>query len=685
MKLYLCEKPSQARDVAVQLGATKKCDGYLSTPDGHIVVGWARGHLVEQFSPEQYDEAWKKWRLDTLPIIPVQWKVFVKKDATREYKVIAGLIKKATHVVISTDADREGEMIARELLDFVGYQGPIQRCWLTALDPVKIREALNSLKNNQETQRLYYAAIARSRADWLIGMNFSRLFTLLVQQKGYQGNALSVGRVQSPTLALVVNREREIAHFIPKSHFILDVQLKVPSGQFTAHYVIPEQYLDEDRLCLDNRIVHSAEQRIRTAGSAKVVTVDTKREKQQPPLLYALSDLQTEANRLYDMGAQQVLNIAQSLYETHKATTYPRTDCGYFPASQLADASGILKALVGADPDLQKIIPHLNLSQKSRAWNDKKITAHHGIIPTQGQVNVSKMSEDEFKLYDLIRRRYLAQFLPLCEIDKTVVQLDSDGQALIAKGNVMVIAGWRQLFGKSVEDEDEKNDARQALPDLTKNQSCQVIDTTMKSLQTSPPNRYTEGTLLSAMINAARFVTDPRLKQQLRETEGLGTEATRAGLIQSLFDKGFFKKKGKQIIPTAEGIMLIDNLPNILKDPGLTALWEQALNQIAEGTMSLESFMQRQESFIRQLMSKWMESNVSLGNIEIKKCPKCGSAMAKRSGKNGQFWGCTKYPNCDGLENIGGKSSKTSKKKTAGATQKQLRKIKVMREDLRFI
>ena len=386
------------------------------------------------------------------------------------------------------------------------------------------------------------------------------------------------------------------------------------------------------------------------------------------------------------MGAQQVLDIAQSLYETHKATTYPRTDCGYLPESQLAEVPAVIKALVAADKNLQKILPHLNLLQQSRAWNDKKITAHHGIIPTQGRVDMSKMSEDEFKLYDLIRRRYLAQFLPLCEVDKTVVQLESGGQTLIAKGNVTLAAGWKMLFGKAAE-EDESNDdnAKQKLPVLKANQQCRVIDTEIKSLQTSPPARYTEGTLLTAMKNAARFVTDPRLKQQLRETEGLGTEATRAGLIQGLFDKGFVKKKGKQMIPTAEGMMLIDNLPEVLKDPGLTALWEQALNQIAEGAMSLETFMQKQEVFIRHLMNQSRQSGVRLGSIEIKKCPKCGSPMAKRNGKNGIFWSCTKYPDCDGIENIGEKSSKTSKKNTASATQKQLRKIKVMREDLRFI
>ena len=685
MKLYLCEKPSQGNDIAKVLGANQRGDGCLYTSDKQVCVTWAIGHLVEQFGPADYDPVFQRWSFETLPIIPPQWQVAPKKETKKQYNVVMKLIKAANAVVIATDIDREGETIARELLDLAKFKGPIQRLWLSALDDASIRKALGTLKSNQETLPLYYAGLARSRADWLIGMNFSRLFTLLIQEKGYQGKALSVGRVQSPTLALVVNREREIAHFVPKSHFALVVQLGVNEGQFAAQYVIPEQYCDEDGLCLDSRVVQTANQQIRQAGTARVVTVETKREKQNPPLLFALSDLQAECNRLYGMGAQQVLDIAQSLYETHKATTYPRTDCGYLPESQLTEVPAVINALTAADQNLQKIRPHLNLSQQSRAWNDKKITAHHGIIPTQGRVDIGKMSDDEFKLYDLIRRRYLAQFLPLCEVDKTVVQLESGGQTLIAKGNVTLTAGWKMLFGKAAE-EDESNDdnAKQKLPVLKANQQCRVIDTEIKSLQTSPPARYTEGTLLTAMKNAARFVTDPRLKQQLRETEGLGTEATRAGLIQSLFDKGFVKKKGKQMIPTAEGMMLIDNLPEVLKDPGLTALWEQALNQIAEGAMSLETFMQKQEVFIRHLMNQSRQSGVRLGSIEIKKCPKCGSPMAKRNGKNGIFWSCTKYPDCDGIENIDGKFGKTSKKTSTKSAQKHLKKITVMREDLKF-
>lgn len=669
MKLFICEKPSQARDIAVQLGATRKCKGYLCTPDENIVVGWARGHLFEQFSPEQYDEVWKKWNLETLPIIPNKWKVALKKDTVREYKVLTNLIKNTTDIVIATDADREGEMIAREILESLNYRGTINRCWVTGLDPVSIRNALQTIKAGKETENLYYAAIARSRSDWLIGMNFSRLFTLMAQAKGYSGKPMSVGRVQSPTLAMVVKRDREIAKFVPKSHYQLAVGLATNTNeQFVAGLMILEQYLDEAGLCLDSRVVQQAEQQIKQSGVARVVSVETKREKKAPPLLYALSDLQCECNRLFGFGAQQVLDIAQSLYEVHKVTTYPRTDCGYLPESQLADVPNVLQALSASDSSLQKVLSMLNVKQKSRAWDDKKVTAHHGIIPTTKKADLSKLSDAELKVYDLIRRRYLAQFLPHLETDKTVMQLESAGHRLIARGNVIVAQGWRVLFGKTADDESANDEEKQGLPKLVANQQCQVMQTEVRSLQTKPPAHYTEGTLLDAMKNAARFVTDERLKKRLRETEGLGTEATRAGLIQGLIDKGFLLKNKKSLLASNEAMALIDSLPSLLKDPGLTALWEQELNRIAEGETTLDSFMQKQEQFIRQLMMSCMTQGVDMGKIEIKKCPKCQSPMRKRKTDKAEFWGCSRYPDCDGMEWVdtgkkkGGRSGKGGKR-----------------------
>ncbi|MGC7559834.1 DNA topoisomerase III [Pasteurella sp. PK-2025] len=669
MKLFLCEKPSQARDIAKVLGATQKGEGYLSTPDGVTVVTWARGHLVEQFSPEQYDPTLKDWRLDRLPIIPTQWQVAPKADTKKEYKTVLSLLKKAKFVVISTDIDREGETIAREMLEIAKYTGPIQRLWITGLDDISIRKALSQLKTNEETLPLYYAGLARSRADWLIGMNLSRMFTLLAQQQGYQGPPLSVGRVQSPTLALVVNRDKEIANFVPKSHYTLIVQVATATSEyFRATLIVPEQYCDEDGRCLDISVINTAENAIRQVGKAQVKNIEIKREKESPPLLFTLSDLQSECNRLYDLGAQQVLDIAQSLYEKHKATTYPRTDSGYLPESQLIEVPKVIESLMKADTSLTPLRPQLNLSQKSRTWNDKKITAHHGIIPTTGRVDISKMDENEFKVYDLIRRRYLAQFLPHIETDKTVITLSAGGQTLIARGQVVIASGWKILFSKSSQ---EDNTEKQRLPAVNVNQMLQIIDTEVKSLKTSPPSHYTEGTLLTAMVNVARFVKDERLKKQLRETEGLGTEATRASIMKTLYDRGYIKKKGKSVIATEAGIMLIDNLPTVLKDPGLTALWEQALNKIAEGQMGLPEFMQKQEQFTRHLIERGMQQKLNMGNIDIKKCPQCGKLLRKIKGEKGEFWGCISYPDCKYVESTTKKKKSNGKKTTSSNLSQQ--------------
>ncbi|MBN6058651.1 DNA topoisomerase III [Aggregatibacter actinomycetemcomitans] len=675
MKLFLCEKAFQGNDIARILGANQRGDGYLSTPDGQTFVTWGIGHLVEPSSPEEYHPEWKKWSLETLPIIPKQWQLIPIPQKKKQYKIVIKLIQKAQSIVISTDIDREGETIARELLDLAGFRGPIQRLWLSALDDASIRKALNALKANHETLPLYYAGLGRSRADWLIGMNFSRLFTLLAQQQGYQGKPFSVGRVQSPTLALVVNRDREIRNFTPKTYFTLSALLSSGKQDFSAQYVIPENLCDEDGLCLSQQVIQSVNQQVQQTGIMKVESVEIKREKQSAPLLYALSDLQSEANRLYGLGAQQVLDIAQALYETHKATTYPRTDCGYLPESQLAEASLVIKNLMLSDSRLQPLTSQLNLTQKSRVWNDKKITAHHGIIPTAVKVDIRKMSEEEFKLYDLIRRRYLAQFLPISESDKTQILLKCGSHTFISEGNVMIVPGWKILFGKTLE---ESNENQQILPALTNGQQCKVLNAEMKSLQTSPPAHYTEGTLLTAMKNAARFVVNEDLKKRLRETEGLGTEATRAGLIQGLINKGFLNKKGKSLIASTEAFTLIDNLPVVLKDPGLTALWEQALNQIAEGSLTLDSFMQKQEAFLRHLLNDCMTKGISLGKIEIRKCPQCGASMAKRNGKNGQFWGCTAYPDCNHIENI--KITQSRRHKRGGATPNVSKQIAALRQ-----
>ena len=664
MRLYLCEKPSQGKDIAAVLGAKTRGDGCIK--GNGVAVTWGIGHLLETAPPDAYGEHLKNWSLDTLPILPAEWKVLVKPKTASQFKIVKQLLKQATELVIATDADREGEMIARELIEYCGYQGPIQRLWLSALNEASIRQALNTVKEGSETYPLYLSALARSRADWLIGMNFSRLFTLLGRQAGYTG-VLSVGRVQTPTLRLVVDRDREISNFIPKPFWSVEVQLWTAGQSFLAKWVADEYVVDEEGRCLDQAAAAAALATLKNSQAATTVFVDTKRGKDPAPLPFDLSTLQEVCSAKFGMGVQETLDVAQSLYETHKATTYPRTDCGYLPESMLDEVPMVLDALNRTDPSIAKTLQLIDPEQRSRAWNDKKITGpHHGIIPTLEPANLSAMSEKERKVYELIRAHFLAQFLPSHEYDRTVANLESNSVSLQAVGKRIVVPGWKVLFStSSEEDGDESGGRSQILPVLQIGTRCDIQDLHLKSLKTEPPKAYTEGTLIKAMKTIAKLVKDPRLAQKLKETTGIGTEATRAGTIQGLIDRGSLIKKGSALRATEAAFSLIDAVPPAVADPGTTAIWEQALTMIEQGTLTLDDFIARQSSWITRLVDQYKGTTLSIKVPEGPKCPLCNAKTSQRKGSSGVFWACSRYPECKGTVNIG-----TAKKKSPGKSAK---------------
>jgi DNA topoisomerase-3 len=650
MKLFLCEKPSQGRDIAAVLGATEKKNGYLS--GAGVAVTWGFGHLLEQASPESYGEQFgNPWRTEVLPILPTQWQMQIKPESRVQFEVIKKLLKNADSVVIATDADREGEVIAREILDYCNFRGNIERLWLSALDDASVRAALKTIKPGSETYPYYLAGLGRSRADWQIGMNLTRLYTVKARECGY-GDVLSVGRVQSPTLNLVVERDREIANFVPKPFFIVTLALTANGQTFQAQWVPAESYCDDEKRCMHEAVARQVAQLCQQTGVASIMEVETKRETVSAPLPFDLGSLQQQCSKRWGFGAQQVLDIAQALYETHKATTYPRTDCGFLPTSMLAEVPAVFSALVKSDPGISTLLKRLQPGYVSRAWNDKKIMAHHGIIPTKQPCDITKLSEAERLVYQLIRQHYLAQFLPVHEQDATRVSLNCGGQLFKARGNVVVVPGWKVLFEKEREDDKHQNESNKAtLPALQQGEQCKVAGAEVKPQQTKPPEYYTEGTLIAAMKNAAQFVTDPRLKKLLKENAGLGTEATRAGIIETLLSRGFIVKKGKSLRATVVAGELMDLLPLPLKDPGMTALWEQALDDIAEGRMSLDDFMAKQSSWTTQLVEKGRQQTIRLTVAPSPPCPVCGGTTRQRKGKSGAFWGCLRYPECTGLIN----------------------------------
>ncbi|WP_431033332.1 DNA topoisomerase III [Pseudomonas yamanorum] len=655
MRLFLCEKPSQGRDIAKVLGATRRSDGCLLGAD--TTVTWCIGHLLETAAPEAYDTQYKRWSLEQLPIIPTQWKVEVKPKTAAQFKVIKRLLSEASSVVIATDADREGEMIARELLEFCKYRGPIQRLWLSALNDASIRKALSSLKSGEETFALYHSALGRSRADWLIGMNLSRLFTLLGRRAGYDG-VLSVGRVQTPTLRLVVDRDRAIASFVPIPYWDIQVHLSSTGQLFTASWLPPSSGRDEAGRCLQQALARQAVQAITTGKTATVLSLQTEHLHEAPPLPFDLSTLQEVCSRKLGLGVQEVLNIAQSLYETHKATTYPRSDCRYLPESMFDEVPAVLDALLKTDPALQPALGKLDRSLRSRVWNDAKVTAHHGIIPTVEPVNLARMSEPERKVYELIRSHYLAQFLAHYEFDRTQVELECGGQRLSAVGKQILIQGWRSLLSDAAEDE-EPSQKTQVLPALQQDTQCTVNDTELKAMQTTAPKPLTEGDLIKAMKNVAKLVSDPRLKQKLRDTTGIGTEATRASIIKGLIDRGYLLRKKRALMASAAAHTLIEAVPAAVADPGMTAIWEQALDEIEAGRLTLDAFVTKQANWVAQLVQHCATLTLAVPVDDGPACPTCSASMLRRKGKSGPFWSCSRYPDCKGTLPISSRAQRT--------------------------
>lgn len=655
-ELYLCEKPSQGRDIARILGANQRNEGYLKGKQ--LIVSWCIGHLLEMVTPDEYDARYKRWSLNDLPILPQQWKMVPKKSTAKQLTVLKKLLKGAHSVVIATDADREGETIAREVMDYFEYTGPSRRLWLSALDTVSVQRALKEIKPSKETEPLYFSGLARGRADWLIGMNLTRAYTLLANDRKVR----SVGRVQTPTLALIVKRDREILNFKAVTYYEVQAYFKTNNGiegeLLETKWQLPKRQGEEQNQCLDihtaQAVIDRCEQQMGIVSSAT-----TTRKKQPPPLLYNLSALQQEASRRWGYGAQDVLNIAQALYETHKLTTYPRTDCEYLPLSQFSDVSQILTALVKNDESLAELISRANSKQRSRVWNDKKITAHHGIAPTQATPGIARLNTKEFNLYNLIRRRYIAQFFPDFEYDQSAITITIKKDKFKASGRIARIKGWKLALESEVAQSSKTliDDNKKELPAVKKDEQLLCDHLKLLDKLTHPPKHYTEGTLIKAMETIGSQVTDKVMKKILRETAGLGTQATRANIIQTLFQRKFIQQEKKLLKSTVLGRELIDTVPEALKDPLLTAQWEQQLDDIASNKgQDLNGFLHQQSNLLKSIVMQIKTPVANQHQSPAKytagdACPECGNKLEKRYAVRGskvgqEYIGCTDFPDC---------------------------------------
>ncbi|WP_022940269.1 DNA topoisomerase III [Psychromonas hadalis] len=589
MKLYIAEKPSLARAIAEALPKPhRKADGCIHVGNGDV-VSWCIGHLLTQVDPEAYDPIYKKWQFEHLPIIPDKWKLKSTPRTSKQLAILKKLIKQADQLVHVGDPDREGQLLVDEVIHFSGVKGKklqqTERCLVSDLTTNAVKRSLKQLRSNQEFVALSTSALARTRADWLYGLNLTRVYTLQAQKSGYKG-VISVGRVQTPLLGLVTRRDEQIEAFVSKPFYEVLAHLKTDKNeQFSAKWKPSEscvKYQDEEGRVVVKGLAENVASRI-TNQDAVVSAFSAKNKNQIAPLPYNLSSLQIDAAKRFHYSAQQVLDCCQALYERHKLITYPRSDSRYLPRNHHSQASAVTNAIANNESSLKPHATNADLTIKGRAWNDKKIDAHHAIIPTDSRKLLSSLDSMSQNIYRLIARQYLMQFFPDYCYAECIAEVEINGGLFVAKAKSKVSDGWKVLVDRQEKDT--------YLPNLKKGQLLFCEKGEVLEKNTQPPAYFTDATLLAAMSNITRFVKDPSLKAILKETDGLGTEATRAGIIELLFKRQFLKRTGKVIQATEVGRKLIQSLPETLTLPDMTAQWEMQLNAISEKKQSYNGFV----------------------------------------------------------------------------------------------
>ncbi|MDR9425891.1 MAG: DNA topoisomerase III [Marinobacter sp.] len=657
MHLYIAEKPSLARAIAATLpGPYQKGQGYIRCGKGQdaATVSWCIGHLLEPAEPARYNPAWQKWRLEHLPMFPEKWQLAPKDSVKQQLKILESLIRQADTITHAGDPDREGQLLVDEVLRFVGTQVPIQRVLINDLTPNAVAKAIRSPRDNQEFRSLSHSALARQRADWLYGINLTRFYTLSYQQQGEQG-VYSVGRVQTPVLGLVVERDNTIENFEPKPWYRIEGQFHAQEEDadprpFAARWLPDEQFqdhLDEENRLLNREIAEQIIQEVQ--GRPGTISESRFRDRPEPPPLpFSLSALQIEAGRLYRMGAKEVLDTAQNLYERHQLITYPRSDSRYLPEEHFSQADQVIRAVSRVNPELEPLTEKLDTARRSAAWNDKKVDAHHAIIPTSRPTPNGKLTAAETKIYGLISRYYLMQFAENAIHREGRLTVNVQKHRFRASETAVVQAGWKALEIRRKEDNNEPQ--KPPLPKLDKSEPVICDNAEVKERKTQPPQHFTDATLLSAMTNIARFVADAELRKTLRDTDGLGTEATRAAILDTLFKRDYLYREKRFIRATDKGKALISALPDSIRTPDRTAVWEASLESIRRGEADPRQFIANLQEEITGFINRRPAANDAgpeEGENRIH-CPKCRAPMVQRDGKFGAFFACTRYPQCKG-------------------------------------
>ena len=632
--LVIAEKPSVARDIARVLGANQKNGGVLEGKK--YVVTWALGHLITLADPEEYDKKYEKWEMSTLPMMPKDMKLVVIRQTGKQFSVVKTQLfrKDIEEIIIATDAGREGELVARWILEKAGCHKPIKRLWISSVTDKAIKEGFANLKDGHAYDNLYRAAVARAEADWLVGMNGTRALTCKYNAQ------LSCGRVQTPTLAMIARREEEIRQFTPKEYY--GVSVETQDVKWT--------WRDEKTKSFRTFSREKAEEirRKTETASLEVTRIEEKTKKSMAPGLYDLTTLQREANQKYGFSAKETLNIMQRLYENHKVLTYPRTDSRYIGKDIVPTIRERLKACgIGPYRKLAGALMNKPVQANSSFVDDKKVSDHHAIIPTEQFVQLDHMTNEERKIYDMVVRRFLAVLYPPFEYQQVTMEAKAAGETFAASGKVVKSQGWKEVYEGGDQEESEEDEEKlkdQRLPKMQTGQKLKVLRAALNTGKTKPPARFTEATLLAAMENPVKFMEtrDKEAVKTIGETGGLGTVATRADIIEKLFHSFMMEKKGNEIHMTSKAKQLLELVPEDLKKPELTADWEMKLSQIAKGKIRQGDFLHEIRDYTCEIVDeiKSGEDTFRHDNLTNKVCPRCGKKLLAVNGKNSKMLVC---------------------------------------------
>ena len=631
--LVLAEKPSVARDIANVLKCTKKGNGFLEG-DKYIVT-WALGHLVTLADPETYDDKYKTWNLEDLPMLPNQLKLTTIKQTSKQYNAVKSQLTRGdvNEIIIATDAGREGELVARWIIDRAKVNKPIKRLWISSVTDKAIKQGFANLKPGKDYENLYHAAVARSEADWYIGLNATRALTTKFNSQ------LNTGRVQTPVVAMVAAREDEIKNFKAQTYYGIEAQT-------ATNLKLTWQDKNGNTRSFEKEKIDAIVKKLGNTD-AKVIEIDSKPKKTFAPGLYDLTELQRDANKIFGYSAKETLNIIQKLYETHKVLTYPRTDSRYLSSDIVATLPERLKACgVGEYRSLANKVLTKPIKATKAFVDDSKVSDHHAIIPTEEYVNFANFNDKERKIYDLVVKRFLAVLFPAHEFEQLTLRADVAGETFVAKGKTITVSGWKEVYENRFDDEESADGMReQVFPRIAKGDVLQTRLIAQTSGQTKPPARFTEATLLSAMENPTKYLEagNKDLAETLKSTGGLGTVATRADIIDKLFNSFLIEQRGgKEIHITSKGRQLLDLVPEALRSPATTAEWEQKLELIAKGKLKKEAFIAEMKQHTKEIVSsiKASDKKFKHDNISTKSCPECGKPMLEVNGKKGKMLVC---------------------------------------------